>query len=110
MDEYTTKDPKAFDKIERMAVRQRWPATSEKMEAAIERQFEIASSSESSNRESTSAFRAIVQAVGQNQKDEHELLKRYTEHRIAELDQVAKELCLDQSFIEAIDRESSLDS
>lgn len=110
MSEYPMKDSKAFDKLERMALRQRWDIPTDQLKGVIDRQCEIATSPETPNRESTSAAKAIIQAVGQNQKDEHELLKRFTEHRIAELDQVAIELGLEESIVEGIARESEDDS
>lgn len=110
MSDYTTKDPKAFSKLERMALRQRWDIPPEQLKGVIDRQCEIATSPETPNREATSAAKAVIQAVGQNQKDEHELLKRFTEHRVAELDQVAIELGLDESIVEGIAIESEIDS
>ena len=109
-DEYPLKDGKGVSKIERQAIKQRWNIPDKYKDGVINRQVQIAVNPETPNREATSAAKAIIQAVGQNQKDEHELLKRFTEHRIAELDQVAIELGLEESIVEGIARESEDDS
>lgn len=74
LSDYTLKDSKGLDKIERMALRQRWDADPDKLNEAYQRQIEIASNPNTPNRESTAAFRAIAAVVGQNQKDEHKIV------------------------------------
>ncbi|MCC7424810.1 MAG: hypothetical protein IT428_31450 [Planctomycetaceae bacterium] len=62
-----TRDTRLIEK----AIKQRWPIPAEKRAQLIERQLAIATAKNSSNREATAAFRAIMTAEAQNQADEH---------------------------------------
>lgn len=56
-------------RLERRALRQRWPLTSEKRRELIERQIERALTAKKT-REATQAFRAVLAAEQQNMEDE----------------------------------------
>ena len=68
--EYPTRHPNQDARIERMAIKKRWNIPDKYKDALVNGQVQIAISPKSSNREKTSAFRAILSAESQNQADE----------------------------------------
>jgi len=58
-------------KLERRALRQRWNVSEQELRAVLSRQIEIAIDPDTKNRTATSASRAVIAAVAQNQADEH---------------------------------------
>ena len=56
-----------------MAINQRFPISEQEARAVIARQIKIAIDPETPNRQATSAARAVIAVVGQNQLDEHKL-------------------------------------
>lgn len=62
-----TRDTRLISK----AIKQRWPVPTEYREALVKRQINIAINPQSSAREATLAFKAILAAEAQNQEDEH---------------------------------------
>ena len=57
-------------KLEQRAIRRRWNIPDDKRDQLINSQVDIAIGDGSSNREKTSAFRALLSAEAQNQADE----------------------------------------
>lgn len=88
-----------------MAIRRRWDVNTDRAAETINALLDSPD-----ERIALRAASIAREMEGQNQKDEHEYLKRFTEHRIAELDQVAVELGLDESVVKGIACESQSDS
>ena len=68
--EYPTRHPNQDARIERMAINKRWNIPDKYKDAMVNGQVQIAINPDSSNREKTSAFRALLAAEAQNQADE----------------------------------------
>lgn len=68
--EYPTRHPSQDARIERMAIKKRWNIPDKYKDALVNGQVQIAINPDSSNREKTSAFRALLAAEAQNQADE----------------------------------------
>ena len=68
--EYPTRHPNQDARIERMAIKKRWNIPDKYKDALVNGQVQIAINPDSSNREKTSAFRALLAAEAQNQADE----------------------------------------
>ena len=69
-EEFPTKHPKALRLMEQNAIKQRWPVPDERRAGIINRQADIATDPEASNREATSAARCLISAERQNQIDD----------------------------------------
>lgn len=86
-------------RIERQALKQRWEIPEKYKPAIINRQVQIAIDPKSSNRESTSAAKALLSMESQNQKDEHKVVDVSLQARNIELDELAADLGIEADLI-----------
>ena len=77
------------------AIIQRWPISSEYREAIVRRLIKIIVDKESSNREVTTAAKALMSAEAQNQSDEHTAAVQSDRNRFLE---VARQLGIEADF------------
>ena len=68
--EYPTSHPKELGILERKAIKQRWNIPDKYKEAMVNGQVQIAIDPQSTNRDKTSAFRALLSADQMNQAEE----------------------------------------
>jgi hypothetical protein len=88
------------------AVCQRWPMTAEMRQEVLEKLCGIIRSPLASPREVTSAAKALMSAEAQNQADEHKAVDVSLRAEHDRLDEIARDLGIEVSLIEAAERQS----
>ena len=89
------------------ALQQRWPISPEYKAGLIRTLMAIALDPNSSRRERTAAAKAIIAAESQNQQDEHKVIDVNVATRNDNLDEIAANLGLDISTLQAIEGETN---
>jgi len=115
MESLTPNDGIRDTRMAERAIKQRWPVADEWKDALIKRLVRIAIDPATSNREATSAIKAVLAAEAQNQQDEHHAEGATVSHvheiaeRRSRLSAIAERLGIRGVVIDAATAEPDID-